>query len=85
MASSAHLAYSGKAAVLARNDNDVVIVAAVRTAMTKVHFDVVSRLSSLQRSFYRESEADLRIPAQRSCFRRSSRRLHEGQPRPFAH
>ena len=27
---------SGKAAVLAKNDNDVVIVAAVRTAMTKV-------------------------------------------------
>jgi acetyl-CoA acyltransferase 1 len=35
MASSAHVAYSGKAAVLARNDNDVVIVAAVRSAMTK--------------------------------------------------
>jgi len=28
---------SGKAAVLAKNDNDVVIVAAVRSAMTKVH------------------------------------------------
>jgi hypothetical protein len=27
---------SGKAAVLAKNDNDVVIVAAVRSAMTKV-------------------------------------------------
>jgi acetyl-CoA acyltransferase 1 len=35
MASSAHNAYSGKAAILARNDNDVVIVSAVRTAMTK--------------------------------------------------
>lgn len=35
MASSAHVAYSGKAAILAKNDNDVVIVAAVRTAMTK--------------------------------------------------
>jgi acetyl-CoA acyltransferase 1 len=35
MASSAHVAYSGKAAVLAKNDNDVVIVTAVRTAMTK--------------------------------------------------
>jgi hypothetical protein len=29
---------SGKAAVLAKNDNDVVIVAAVRSAMTKVPF-----------------------------------------------
>ncbi|KAF8266142.1 acetyl-CoA acetyl transferase [Lactarius quietus] len=35
MASSAHLAYSGKATVLAKGDNDVVIVSAVRTAMTK--------------------------------------------------
>ncbi|KAI9453692.1 thiolase [Lactarius psammicola] len=35
MASSAQVAYSGKAAVLAKSDNDVVIVAAVRTAMTK--------------------------------------------------
>ncbi len=30
---------SGKAAVLTKNDNDVVIVAAVRSAMTKVLFD----------------------------------------------
>jgi hypothetical protein len=30
---------SGKAALLAKNDNDVVIVAAVRSAMTKVRFD----------------------------------------------
>lgn len=35
MASSAHNAYSGKAAILAKGDNDVVIVSAVRTAMTK--------------------------------------------------
>ncbi|KAI9435251.1 thiolase [Lactarius indigo] len=35
MASSAQVAYSGKAAVLAKSDHDVVIVAAVRTAMTK--------------------------------------------------
>jgi hypothetical protein len=30
---------SGKAALLAKNDNDVVVVAAVRSAMTKVPFD----------------------------------------------
>lgn len=36
---------SGKAAVLAKNDNDVVIVAAVRSAMTKVpHEALLSRL-----------------------------------------
>lgn len=69
MASSAHIAYSGKAAVLAKNDNDVVIVAAVRTAMTKVPFYFDSRFSFLQHSFYRGSEADLRILAQRSCSR----------------
>lgn len=33
---------SGKAAVLTKNDNDVVIVAAVRSAMTKVLFDSLS-------------------------------------------
>jgi hypothetical protein len=31
----------GKTAVLARSDDDVVIVAAVRSAMTKVSFDVL--------------------------------------------
>jgi acetyl-CoA acyltransferase 1 len=39
---------TGKVAILSRNDNDVVIVAAVRSAMTKVPFDVLSfPLSSL--------------------------------------
>lgn len=38
---------SGKAALLAKNDNDVVIVAAVRSAMTKVRFDGFSSLSLL--------------------------------------
>lgn len=33
---------TGKAAVLAKNDNDVVIVAAVRSAMTKVSFKALS-------------------------------------------
>jgi len=33
---------SGKAALLTKNDNDVVIVAAVRSAMTKVPFDGLS-------------------------------------------
>jgi hypothetical protein len=38
---------SGKAAVLAKNDNDVVIVAAVRSAMTKVlHEVLLSRFPS---------------------------------------
>jgi len=33
---------SGKAALLTKNDNDVVIVAAVRSALTKVPFDGLS-------------------------------------------
>ena len=38
---------SGKAAVLAKNDDDVVIVAAVRSAMTKVSLEAfLSRFSS---------------------------------------
>ena len=33
---------SGKAAILTKNDNDVVIIAAVRSAMTKVSFGALS-------------------------------------------
>ena len=73
---------SGKAAVLAKNDNDVVIVAAVRSAMTKVPHE----------AFYPVSLADILFTEQAwwfqghtprgDPFRHPSCSLHQGQPRP---
>ncbi len=56
---------SGKAAILAKNDNDVVIVAAVRSAMTKVPSEALSSHFPGLHPLYRESVVVSRTPAQR--------------------